>query len=229
MSGSEVTSHFWVGGAPFFSSSLLVSSGTRKWVDETLVASCRLFDVDGAPVNSFQVEFPVCEAGVVELEPFMTGLKMQGGIAQGHLVVTSPAGTKHFCRQQSGTHPQIVSAPTLIGGREHAFIPIVLGAAREHLLLFVNASAEVSQVTVRLFYGSRSPEWTVSVPAYGCSSVPLEDELLRSFSDTSWQKGAVQGYIRLSPRPQSSIACQILERIPGETAESEQFRCLQSW
>lgn len=229
MSVGDVTSHFWVGGAPFFSSSLLVSGGARKSNEETLVAACRLFDVDGAPVNSFQVEFPGREAGLIELEPFMTGLKMQGGIAQGHLVVSSPAGTRHFCRQQSGRCPQMLSAPTLIGGREHSFIPLVLGAAREHLLLFVNASTEVSQVTVRLFYGSRSPEWTVSIPAYGCSAVSLEDELLRSFNDSSWQKGAVQGYVRLSPRPQSSVACQILERIPGETAEFEEFRCLQSW
>jgi hypothetical protein len=229
MSGHDITSHFWVGGPPFFSSSLLVSGGARGSEGETIVASCRLFDVEGAPVNTFQVEFPSSEAGLIELEPFMTGLKMQGGIPQGHLVVTSAAGTRHFCRQQSGQCPQVVSSPALIGGREHSFIPIVLGAAREHLLLFVNASTEVSQVVVRLFYGSRSPEWTVSIPAYGCSAVSLEDELLRSFNDTSWQKGAVQGYVRLSPRVQSNVACQILERIPGETAESEQYRCLPAW
>lgn len=229
MSGHDVTSHFWVAGPPFFSSSLIVAGGARSSEGETIIASCRLFDVEGCPVNTFQVEFPSHEAGLIELEPFMTGLKMQGGIAQGHLIVTSRGGTRHFCRQQSGPNSQVISSPTFIGGREHSFLPIVLGAAREHLLLFVNASTELSQVVVRLFYGSRSPEWTVSIPAYGCSAVSLEDDLLRSFNDTSWQKGAVQGYVRLSPRVQASVACQILERIPGETAESEQFRCLQSW
>ena len=229
MSGHDVTSHFWVAGPPFFSSSLIVSGAAKASQGEMISASCRLFDVEGAPVNTFEVEFPASEAGLIELEPFMTGLKMQGGIPQGHLVVTSPAGTKHFCRQQSGPCAQVASSPTLIGGREHSFVPIVLGAVREHLLLFVNASTEVSQVLVRLFYGSRSPEWTVSIPAYGCSAVSLEDELLRSFNDSSWQKGAVQGYVRLSPRVQSSVVCQILERIPGETPESEQFRCLPSW
>jgi hypothetical protein len=229
MSGHDVTSHFWVAGPPFFSSSLLVAGGARAAQGDSIVASCRLFDVDGAPVNTFQVEFPSTEAGLIELEPFMTGLKMQGGVQQGHLVVSSSADTRHFCRQQSGQCSQMVSAPRLLGGREHSFVPIVLGAAREHLVLFVNASTEVSQVVVRLFYGSRSPEWTLSIPAYGCSAVSLEDELLRSFNDSSWQKGAVQGYVRLSPRAQSSVACQILERIPGETSETEQFRCLQSW
>ena len=229
MSGHDVTSHFWVAGAPFFSSSLIVAGGARGSEGETIIASCRLFDVEGSPVNTFQVEFPSHEVGLIELEPFITGLKMQGGIAQGHLIVTSRDGTRHFCRQQSGPSAQVISSPALLGGREHSFLPIVLGAAREHLLLFVNASTELSQVVVRLFYGSRSPEWTVSIPAYGCSAVSLEDELLRSFNDSSWQKGAVQGYVRISPRVQASVACQILERIPGETAESEQFRCLQSW
>jgi hypothetical protein len=229
MSGHDVTSHFWVAGPPFFSSSLIVAGGARGSEGETTLASCRLFDVEGSPVNTFHVEFPSNEAGVIELEPFMNGLKMQGGIAQGHLVVTSKSGIRHFCRQQSGLNAQVFSSPTLLGGREHSFLPIVLGAAREHLLIFVNASTEVSQVVVRLFYGSRSPEWTLSIPAYGCSAVSLEDDLLRSFNDSSWQKGAAQGYVRLSPRVQASVACQILERIPGETAESEQFRCLQSW
>jgi len=229
MSVTEVTSHFWVGAGPFFYSSIVVAAGERVPSEDRLLASCRLFDVDGSPVNSFSVEFPAGEAGIIELEPFLAGLKMQGGIAQGHLVVSSRAGTRHFCRHQSGPCPQLLSAPVLLGGREHSFVPIILGAAREHLLLFANAAAEVSQVTVRLFYGSRSPEWTVSIPPYGCSAVSLEDDLLRSFNDASWQKGAVQGYVRLSPRAQSSIACQILERIPGETPECEQFRCLQSW
>lgn len=229
MNSNDVTSHFWIGGGPFFSTSLVVSAGASGSPGETLLASCRLFDVDGAPVNSFSVEFPAGEAGVIELEPFMAGLKMQSGIPQGHLVVTSRSGTRHFCRQQSGQSAQLLSSPALIGGREHSFVPIILGAAREHLLLFVNAATEISQVTARLFYGSRSPEWTVSIPAYGCSAVSLEDDLLRSFNDASWQKGAVQGYVRLSPRVQSSVACQILERIPGETPECEQFRCLQSW
>jgi hypothetical protein len=229
MGSSHVTDHFWVSGPPFFSSTLLVASGAQASSAGRLTTSCTLYDVDGVRVNSFEVEFPENEVGIIELEPFMAGLKMQGGIPQGHLEVISPLGCRHFCRQQTGSHLDLISAPRMILGRENSFVPLILGAWRSHVLLFVNAIDEVSQVVVRLFYGSRSPEWSLTIPAKGCLAVALEEELLNSFNDSSWSKGAVQGYLRISPRLHSSVACQVIERIPGETEEQEQFRCLLSW
>lgn len=229
MSSDEVTSHFWIAGPPFFSSTILVASNSAGSPQGRVPVCCDLFDVDGARVNSFRVEFPEREVGVIEVEPFMAGLKTRAGITQGHLVVRSPKGTRHFCRQQIGSHFDLVPSPALLKSRESAFVPLVLGARREHLLALVNASDEAAQLVVRLMYGTRSPEWNVVVPASGCAVLALEDELLRSFDDSTWQKGAVQAYLRLSSRQQSAVACQIIERLPGETEEQEQFRCLTSW
>lgn len=229
MSSSHVTDHFWVSGPSFFSSTLLVASGEGSSETGRVTTSCKLYDVDGVLVNSVELEFPQNEVGILELEPFAAGLKMQGGVPQGHLEVTSPGGCRHFCRQQMGSHFDILSAPQLVLGRENSFIPLILGARRSHIVFFVNAAEEISQVVIRLFYGSRSPEWSVTIPPKGCTAVALEEELLSTFNDSSWSKGAVQGYLRISPRLHSRIACQVVERIPGESEEQEQFRCLLSW
>jgi len=228
MTESTIISHFWVAGPPFFSSTILVASGGVGAAGAKLEAQCELFDVDGAVVEEFQIEFPECETGLIEVEPFMTGLKMQGGIVQGHLVVKSRLGTRHICRQQVGEHADMVSAPQQINSREIAFMPLLLGARREHLLVLLNARPEEAQVAVRLLYASRSPEWTVQVPANGCRVVSLEHELLSTFDDYSWQKGVLQGYVRISPRSQSALICQMIERLPGETEEQETYRTISS-
>ncbi len=235
MQDAEVISHFWVAGhlsaagRPFFSSTVCIASNSAGSSTSTITAEFELYDVEGAPVQRFHVEFPEREVGVIELEPFIAGLKMQAGIAQGHLVVKTPAGTRHFCRQQIGEHVDLINTPVPIKTREMTFLPLLLGSRREHLVTLVNIGQEVGQVVVRLLYGTRSPEWTVHIPAYGCRTISLEHELLASFDDTSWQKGIVQGYVRISPRAQSEIVFQMLERLPGETEEKENFRCMTSW
>jgi hypothetical protein len=230
MQEAEVVSHFWVAGSPFFSSTVLVASNSAgSSAASAIRTEFELYDVEGAPVQKFQVEFPEREVGVIELEPFLTGLKMQAGIAQGHLVVKSREGTRHFFRQQIGDQVDLINTPSLIKSREMTFLPLLLGARREHLITLLNAGDDVGQVVVRLMYGTRSPEWTVHVPAYGCRTISLEHELLSTFDDASWQKGVVQGYLRISPRGQSEIVFQMLERLPGETEEKENFRCMTSW
>jgi hypothetical protein len=229
MQEAEVISHFWVAGPPFFSSTVLVASPSAGIAASTINTELELYDVEGTPVQKFSVEFPEREVGVIELEPFVSGLKMQAGIPQGHLVVKTPPGTRHFFRQQIGEHVDLINTPTPIKSREMTFLPLLLGSRREHLVTLLNVGSEVGQVVVRLLYGTRSPEWTVHIPAYGCRTISLEHELLASFDDSSWQKGVVQGYVRISPRAQSEIVFQMLERLPGETEEKESFRCMTSW
>jgi hypothetical protein len=226
---NQTIDHLWVSGPPFCSSTILVAPLGSVEPGATTRTACEIFDIDGEALDSFEVEFPAHEVGVIELEPFVTGLKMQGGLSQGHVIVTSSRDVRHFCRQQIGGHFDIVSAPKLIASRESSFVPLILGGSRDHLVSLLNAADEIAQVTVRLFYGSRSPEWTLSVPARGCSTVALEEQLLADFDDTSWRKGAVQGYIRVSPKSGAKVAMQIIEKMPMEGANSEQFRCLLSW
>ena len=232
MTESEQASHFWVAGPPFFSSTIMVASGVADCVADgiagTIKVACELFDVDGTPVQQFQVEFPEREVGIIETEPFMAGLKMQAGITQGHLVVRSKRGTTHICRQQLGEHVGIISAPREILNREMGCMPLLLGSRREHLVVLLNTSPEGGSAVIRLLYGTRSPEWSVQIPGNGCRVVSLEHELLSTFDDSSWQRGVVQGYLRISPRAQS-IVCQMIERLPGETEEQESYRCVSSW
>lgn len=229
MTSTDTKSHFWIAGAPFFSSTILVASGLSGTAGELIQTNCELFDVDGTPIQRFQVEFPEREVGVIEVEPFMAGLKMQGGIVQGHLVVQSRAGTTHLCRQQVGKYADIITASRGLKSREMSFMPLLLGGRREHLIVFVNAGPDEAQVVVRLLYGSRSPEWTIQIPGNGCRAVSLEHELLATFDDSSWRKGVMQGYLRISPRSQSLIVCQMVERLPGETEDKESYRTVSSW
>ncbi len=229
MTSDDTKSHFWISGGSFFSSTILVASDLRGVPGGMIEAQCELFDVDGAPIQRFQVEFPEREVGIIELEPFMLGLKMQGGIIQGHLVVQSRAGTAHFCRQQVGEHADIMTASRGLKSREMSFMPLLLGGRREHLVVVVNAGPEDAQVVVRLLYGSRSPEWAIQIPGNGCRAVSLEHELLATFDDSSWHKGVLQGYLRISPRSQSTIVCQMVERLPGEIEGNESYRSIASW
>jgi len=226
---NQTTDHLWISGPPFCSSTLLVAPIGAVEAGATTVSVCKIFDVDGEALDIFEVEFPAHEVGVIELEPFLAGLKMQGGLSQGHMIVTSSRNVRHFCRQQIGEHFDIVSAPKLIAGRESSFVPLILGGSRDHLVSILNAADEIAQVAVRLFYGARSPEWTLSVPARGCSTVALEEELLADFDDSSWRKGAVQGYIRVSPKSSVRVAMQVIERMATQDAVSDQYRCLLSW
>jgi hypothetical protein len=225
----SIKSHFWIAAAPFFSSTILVASGSSGVAGETIEAQCELFDVDGTPIQRFQVEFPSREVGIIEVEPFMAGLKMQSGIIQGHLAVQSRAGTTHLCRQQVGDRADILTAPRGLKSREMSFMPLLLGGRREHLVVVVSTGPEDAQVVIRLLYGSRSPEWTVQIPGNGCRIVSLEHELLATFDDSSWHKGVMQGYLRISPRSQSAVVCQMVERLPGETEEHQSYRSVSSW
>jgi hypothetical protein len=226
---NSVVSHFWVAAPPFCSSTILVSSTALESATSRILAQCAVYDLAGALVRDLEVEFPANEVGVLELEPFLIGLKTQSGLAHGHVVIRSSEGTRHFCRQQVGDHTDLISSPKLFKSREMAFVPLLLGAGRAHLLTLVNTDSSAGQVVVRLLYSNRSPEFTIDLPAKGSRVVSLEDELLSTFDDHSWRKGVMQGYVRISPRVQSSVLFQVIEQYPGEGENQVKYRTLLSW
>jgi hypothetical protein len=224
MEESGVTSHFWIASSGEFSSTLLVVADESVRRKDTSLVTCSVYDVDGSPVQDFQVEYPVTEVGVIELEPFVCSLKMRGGLAHGHLVVRSEAGLSHFCRHQMGKQSALVPSMRLSRGREMSFMPLLLGSHREHALVLLNDSEGEAQVVLRLMYGTRSPEWTVQVPSNGTRLVSLEHELLPSFDDSSWKKGITQGYLRVSPRGSGGIASSVIERVVSAEGGDELHR-----
>ena len=229
MSVVETTSHFWVAAPPLFSSTLLVATGNDSVGSGRAKTQVEIFDLDGSQVNSVEVEFPAGEVGFVELEPFTSALKMQGGVAHGHLKVTSPVGTRHLYRQTIGTSVVLYQDPAPVHNRESSFIPVVIGGRREHMLVLVNAGEEEGQIACRLFYGNRSPEWTLTVPGNGSRVLSIENELLAAADQKAWEKGALPAYIRFTGKHQSPIAGHIIERTLGESPEQDLYRCLSSW
>jgi len=229
MNESSVTSHFWVANPPFSTSTLLVATDELSQTTGRVATRMELFDCDGSKVNEATVEFPAGEVGVIEIEPYTQSLKEQGGVAHGHLAISSPAGTRHLCRQSLGGCVSVLPDPAVTKGRENAFTPLILGSRREHLVVIVNTTAEPTQVGVRLYYGNRAPEWNVDVPGNASRLISLESELLSTSDDASWEKGAVQAYIRIAPRLQGAVTCHLVERIPGETPEQATHRCLAVW
>ena len=229
MSVVETTSHFWVASPPLFSSTLLVATGDGSAGSGRAKTRLDIFDLDGSQVNSVEVEFPSCEVGFVELEPFTSALKMQGGVAHGHLKVTSPIGTRHLYRQTIGTSVVLYQDPAPVHNRESSFIPVVIGGRREHMLVLVNAGEEEGQISCRLFYGNRSPEWTLTVPGNGSRVLSIESDLLAAADQKAGDKGALQAYVRLTGKHQSPIAGHIIERTLGESPDQDLYRSLHSW
>lgn len=229
MSVVETTSHFWVAAPPLFSSTLLVATGDDGASVGRAKTQLELFDLDGVQVNSVEVEFPAGQVGVVELEPFTAALKMQGGVAHGHLKVTSPIGTRHLYRQTIGSSVMVYQDPVSVKNRESSFIPVVIGGRREHMLVLVNSGEEEGQIACRLFYGNRSPEWTLTVPANGSRVLSIENDMVTSTDQKAWEKGALQAYLRFTGKQQSPISGQIIERMLGESPEQDLYRSLHSW
>ena len=229
MSVVETTSHFWVASPPLFSSTLLVATGDDSAGAGRAKTRLEIFDLDGSQINSVEVEFPAGQVGFVELEPFTAALKMQGGVAHGHLKVTSPIGTRHLYRQTIGTSVVLYQDPVPVSNRESSFIPVVIGGRREHMLVLVNSGEEEGQIACRLFYGNRSPEWTLTVPGNGSRALSIENDLLAAADQKAWEKGALQAYIRFTGKHQSPIAGHIIERTLGESPEQDLYRCLNSW
>ena len=229
MSIVETTSHFWVAAPPLFSTTLFV--GTSSDVEQKSQARSviEIFDVEGTKVNTVEVEFPAGEVGVIEMEPFVAGLKMQGGVAHGHLSISSPLGTRHLCRQSIGGNVALYQDPVPVRQKESSFVPVVVGGRREHMVALVNHGAEEGQIACRLFYGNRSPEWTVTVPGNGSRLLFLEGDFLATSDDRVWEKGAVQAYVRFSGKQTSPIAAHIIERSMAESPEHDSYRCLVSW
>ena len=229
MSAVETTSHLWGAAPPLYSRTLLVAPGADSSGQGRATTRLEIFDTDGTQVNSVEVEFPSSEVGFVELEPFTAALKMQGGVAHGHLKVTSSEGTRHLFRQSIGSSVVLYQDPVPVASRENSFIPVVIGGRREHMVVLVNGGAEEGQIACRLFYGNRSPEWTLTVPGNGSRVLSLENELIASADQKAWEKGALQAYVRLSGKLQSPIAGHIIERTLGESPEQDLYRCLLSW
>lgn len=229
MSSVDVTSHFWVASSPSLSSTLFVVPGDIEVSEGRSLTVLELYDVDGVKVNSVEVEFPSAEVGVVEIEPFVTGLKVQAGIAHGHLAVTSLAGSRHVVRQAMKGQVSIFSDPTVIRSRESCFAPLTLSSRREHIVALVNASSEEAELTLRLFYGSRSPEWSVVVPGHGSKLISLEEDLLYTVDDRVWEKSQLQSYIRVTSKGTAQIVCQVLERVCGDTPEQDLLRTITTW
>jgi hypothetical protein len=224
----DTVSHFWIAAQPFFATQILAVpphiSGEASPNQEGI--ECVIYDVDGVKVNTVTVEFPGSTVGVVELEPFIAGLKLESGLQHGHVEVTSRGGTRHICRITANNSAMQFTEPVLLRSRDNSFIPLTLSSHREQMLVAVNAGTEVAQVTCRLFYGSRSPEWNLVIPPHGSKLVSLHDDLLVTQDDRSWEKGAVQSYIRMTSRYQGPVSCFAMERIPGETFSQDIYRTL---
>jgi len=158
MSASDTTSHFWIASDPFFSTTLLVAPESTGVSEDKACSSLELYDVDGVRVNSVDVEFPPEQVGVIELEPFMSALKMQGGVRHGHVALVSQGQAQHMCRYALHEQISLTRAPTIVRSRESCFVPLVIGGQREHVVALVNSGLETSQIALRVFYANRSPE-----------------------------------------------------------------------
>jgi hypothetical protein len=187
---------------------------------------CTIYDVDGTKVNAVTVEFPGGTVGVVELEPYASALKLESGMQHGHVEVVSRAGSKHSCRLVGDQCSLLVGEPVLLRSRDSSFLPITLSTQREQLLVAINAGTETAQLSCRLFYGARSPEWNIIIPPNGSKVVSVYDELLVSQDDRSWEKAATQAYLRITSRYQGPVSCFGIERIPGESLEQDVYRTL---
>jgi hypothetical protein len=217
---SSSVASFWVSTFPFFESTLFVAPpfvdrsacGAGEETTGTFVASSvTLFDADGGVVNEFTVEVEPGRVGIVELDQFLGGCKLESGLRHAQMRVVSPPGTRQLCRLHGRAGAQIVEESSRLTRQRSVFFPVRLAPQLEHVVCFINLGGEPAVAKCRLLVGNRTPEVFVEVPANGARLLSLTTEF-GDFGAGGGGDGA-QAYVRLSTKGDAVLGAQVLQRV----------------
>ena len=213
----DVSSHFWAATFPFFETTLFIAPP----VDGSPVAPTRLtvFDADGEIVNEAALEIEPGRVGIFELEQFLGGCKLEGGLKHAHLEVVSPPGCRHLCRMHSRSGASLHVEAAALSSHRSVFFPLRFARGHDTIVCFVNRGAEPAVVKMRLFVGSRNPESFLEVPAFGARMVSLGSEFGEFVGGGEADIG--QGYVRISAKGGADLGVHLIERVIARDERTE--------
>lgn len=203
--------HLWVGSFPFIDSFLIISPDPG--CESPSSVSVRCFDPDGAFANEFSINIEPGAPGLIEIEPLLGSIKLEGGMKHAHLEIECPIGVQVLTRLVSREGAVLLGEPSVIDEHRSAFFPVQVLNEHSSMLCIVNAGDETSNLKCRLFLGSRTPDISLSIPARGSRIISLEAE----FSEyLQAERGKIQQvYTRLGTRGGAPLTVQLFECFVG--------------
>lgn len=213
----EVVSHFWAASYPFFETTLFVTPSLASL--PTAPTRIRLYDADGEVVNDLSVEVEPGRVGVFELEQFLGGCKLEGGLKHAHIEVNSPAGTRHLCRMHARSGVSLHAEATELSHLRSVFFPLSFARGVDSVVCFVNYSTEPATAKLRLFVGSRNPEMFVEIPGRGARVVSVAADFGEFVGGGEADLGP--GYVRLSTKGDARLGVHLIQRLAARDERSE--------
>jgi len=207
----KMISHFWVSSYPFFETTLLVARAPGVCPEPSRAF---FYDSDGALFNEVVIDFNQGAVGILELEQFLGGCKIEGGLKHAHLEVRSSPGASHYCRMHTRSGACLVGEAQAVSFRKATFFPIYLAESRSVLLTLVNHTTSVGNVRCRLYFGKRLPEMSYDIAPLGCRVISINTE----FMDYLGGEAALNtlAYLRVSSTSDFDCGAQIIEVISHE-------------
>jgi len=178
-----------------------------------------LFDADGGLVNEFTVEVEPGRVGVIELDQFLGGCKLESGLRHAQMRVVSPPGTRHVCRLHGHAGARMIAESSRITRHRSVFFPVVVAPQVDNVVCFINVGDEAAVAKCRLLVGNRTPEAFVEVPAHGARLLSLAAE----FGELRGAGGGdgAQAYVRLSTKGDAILGAQVLQRVFARDERSD--------
>lgn len=202
-----VSAHFWFCTYPGFTTRLFFTGLTAEAL--ALPSVIEVFDCDGVLVNVAEVSFTNVNVGVLELEPFVAGCKLESGLRHGHVTVRSAADVRHQCRVESRKSGTLFSVQREVQKRRDQFIPICFMPDKTNYLALVNHSGDESQIRARVFCGSRTPKTDLFIPAHGTRIFQIES----LFPEYGYlEDRQVKAYVRLTLLAGGTVGCMAFDR-----------------
>ncbi|MBX7137474.1 MAG: hypothetical protein K1X83_05770 [Oligoflexia bacterium] len=208
-SSAQSSVNLWVSTYPFFESTLLFSFEEKLQAVGPVPVQILFFDPDGSLFNEVQIELDPTRTGLLELEPFMGGCKLEAGLKHAHVEVRSLPGVRTTSRIHASTGACIMGAPCELTSRHSAFFPVLMSAERSPLMVLVNRSNIEAAIRLRLYCAKRMPEMQTSVPAHGARLVSVATD----FPEFVPEEGArgVPAYLRISCLNGAECGVQLLD------------------
>ena len=228
---ARARSSFWVVTYPACETVLFVVPTLQALSDPATTernTTIDVYDSDGDLVNEVLVRFPATELGMIEMSPFLGGCKLDSGFKHGRIAVRSDFPCQHLVRIQSRDSAVMAGDLMSLDAQHPLAMPFIADQKRSSMLVLVNEGSAETEVRVKLYLSTRSPEIRQRIPPGGSRLVLLE----RAFSDCLEGESAKlgRGYIKLtttlnagSAERDSRIGVQLVERIL-RTPENEALR-----
>jgi hypothetical protein len=217
---SLVKHRFWIGDAPFISTSLVLNrppQATAQQESPPLILTC--FDCDGEIASESTINLGDTLFTRLPLSWFITKLKNQYGMRCGQLVLTGHDQTLapliEIKREKAST-PTVLPPLDYLETQGTCF-PYYYRPNVPSMIFLVNFSNSRSDIAVKFFIGNRSPEKIISIPPLGSRAFSP----FGTFYELLPKEGEAHGYLRLRVRTNTRIGALSVAEVYSKCEQHE--------